>query len=91
MSNTHKQSNIFFTIVWLVLIALTVVSYEIGETGQAGTVAMLVLLGIALVKGQLVANYFMGLRHVALLWRAIAFFYFLIVGGFIALAFVIGQ
>ena len=42
---------------------------------------------IALIKGQMVANYFMGLRRVHLGWRILILAYFLIVGGLIALAY----
>jgi hypothetical protein len=36
-----------------------------------------------------VANYFMALRHTRLIWRAIMFGYFVIVGGLIAFAYLI--
>lgn len=85
--DTYKASNRFSTLVWLVLVALTMTTYAMGESGMAGEGAMLGLLLIALVKGQMVANYFMGLRHVALGWRAVILAYFMIVGGFIALAY----
>ena len=52
---------------------------------------MLTLLAIALVKGQMVAHYFMGLRRTRLLWRGIVLGYFLVVGGLIAIAYLIGQ
>jgi cytochrome c oxidase subunit IV len=90
MSNDHRHSITFFTIIWLILVVLTLVSFSIGEAGKTGSLAMLSLLFIALVKGQLVANYFMGLRHVALGWRAIVLFYFLIVGSLIAVAYMMG-
>lgn len=86
----HQHSNAFFTTVWLVLVALTLVTFSIGETGTTGKLAMLGLLFIALVKGQLVANYFMGLRDVAWGWRAIILGYFLLVGGLIAVAYLMG-
>ena len=90
MSNDHRHSITFFTIIWLILVVLTLVSFSIGEAGKTGSLAMLSLLFIALVKGQLVANYFMGLRHVAFGWRAVVLFYFLIVGGLIAVAYIMG-
>lgn len=86
----HPHSNRFFTIIWLVLVALTLVTFSIGEAGMTGKLAMLGLLCIALVKGQLVANYFMGLRDAAWGWRAIILGYFLLVGGLIAVAYLKG-
>ncbi len=90
MIKTNMQSNRFSTGIWLVLVVLTVVTFRIGEAGLAGRNVMLTLLLIAMVKGQMVANYFMGLRHVKFWWRAIVFAYFLIVGGMIAIAYLIG-
>ena len=85
--NTQTQSNWFSTTIWLLLIALTLVTFTIGQSGQAGSGAMLAVLLIALVKGQKVANYFMGLRHVHIGWRALILADFVIVGGLIALAY----
>lgn len=85
--DTYRDSNRFSTLVWLALVVLTLTTYAMGESGMAGNGAMLALLLIALVKGQMVANYFMGLRHAALGWRAVILAYFLIVGGLIALAY----
>jgi len=45
------------------------------------------LLLIAFLKGQLVANYFMGLRHAGWLWRGIVLIYFVLVGGLILIAY----
>lgn len=85
--NTYASSNRFSSAIWLLLIVLTLTTFAIGEAGMAGSGAMLGLLLIALVKGQIVANYFMGLRHVAFGWRAVILAYFLLVGGLIALAY----
>lgn len=84
--DTYASSNRFSTAIWLVLVVLTLTTFAIGEAGMAGSGAMLGLLLIALVKGQMVANYFMGLRHAALGWRAVILGYFLLVGCLIALA-----
>lgn len=85
--STSQVASRFSTLTWLLLVALTLITYAIGERGMAGEGAMLGLLLIALVKGQMVANYFMGLRHAALGWRALILAYFLIVGGLVALAY----
>ncbi len=76
--------------IWLVLVVLTIITFSIGDAGLAGRGAMLTLIAIAFVKGQMVANYFMGLRHAGWLWRGIILGYFLIVGGMIAVAYLIG-
>jgi cytochrome c oxidase subunit 4 len=86
----HFQSNRFSTLIWLILTVLTIATFSIGEAGLAGKGIMLSLLAIAFIKGQMVANYFMGLRHAGWFWRGIILAYFLIVGGMIAIAYLIG-
>ena len=87
MNNTKSHSNLFLTIIWIVLILLTVMTFSLGEAGMSGKSIMLTLLAITMIKSQLVANYFMGLRKTKFLWRAIMFGYFIIVGGLIAVAY----
>jgi caa(3)-type oxidase subunit IV len=79
--------NRFATLIWLALVILTVLTFLIGEEVNAGKTVMLSVLAISLIKGQLIANYFMGLRHVSWLWRGIILGYFVIVGGMIAIAY----
>lgn len=90
MNNDKAQSKRFSTVIWLVLIVLTIMTFSFGEAGMSGKGVMLMLLIITMVKSQLVANYFMALRKTRLLWRAIMFGYFVIVGSLIALAYLIG-
>jgi caa(3)-type oxidase subunit IV len=90
MSNFKAQSKLFSTVIWLVLMVLTIVTFSFGEAGMSGKGVMLSLLAITMVKSQLVANYFMALRRTKLLWRAIMFGYFVIVGGLIAVAYLMG-
>jgi caa(3)-type oxidase subunit IV len=87
MKQINLQSNISATVIWLILVALTLATWRIGEAGMVGKSAMLLLLFIAMIKSQMVSNYFMALRHTRLLWRGIMFGYFVIVGGLIALAY----
>lgn len=87
MQNAPIQSNLFSTIIWLVLVILTIITFYIGEVGVSGKSAMIAILAITMVKSQLVANYLMGLRRVSMLWRAIMLGYFIIVGSLIAVAY----
>lgn len=89
MKNLKQQSNLFNAGIWLILVVLTTMSFSLGEAGMSGKGVMLSLLAIAMIKSQLVANYFMGFRRTRLLWRAIMFGYFVIVGGLIAVAYLI--
>lgn len=91
MRNTREQSNYFTTVVWVILFLLTMMSVYADTVGLSGKHVMLMVLSIAMIKSQLIANYFMGLSKTRLLWRGIMFSYFLIVGGLIALAYLIGT
>ena len=86
-----SQSTLFSTVIWLLLVALTVATFSIGEACMAGKNIMLILLSIAMIKSQIVANYFMALRQTKLIWRLVMLLYFVIVGGLIALAYLIGM
>ena len=86
-----SQSTLFSTVIWLLLVALTIATFSIGEAGMAGKNIMLILLSIAMIKSQIVANYFMALRQTKLIWRLVMLLYFVIVGGLIALAYLIGM
>ena len=86
-----SQSTLFSTVIWLLLVALTIATFSIGEAGMAGKNIMLILLSIAMIKSQIVANYFMALRQTKLIWRLVMLLYFVIVGSLIALAYLIGM
>ena len=75
------------TWVYLLLIGFTFVTYLVGEMGWSGlNVALLVLL-LALFKGQLVGYYFMGLGKVKGLWHWPVFIWLFIPGLLISTAF----
>jgi len=90
MHNANPQSNRFSTIIWLILLVLTIATFSIGEAGMSGKNTMLMLLAITMIKSQMVANYLMALRQTKMIWRIIMLAYFVIVGGLIALAYLMG-
>jgi len=67
------------TAVWLALLALSVTLAALGGIGLRGTAFTALLLITTFVKGQLIADHFMGLRRVRLLWRGILFGYLLVI------------
>ncbi len=85
----NTRLNRFYTAIWLLLVVMTLATFFIGERIAAGSVVMMSVLVISLIKGQLIANYFMGLRHVSWVWRGIILGYFVIVGGMVAVAYLI--
>jgi len=85
------MKNTFTTIIWLALVLFTTMTYSIDLLGMSGKATMLALLAITMLKSQMVANYFMGLRNCGALWRSIMFGYFLIVGSLIAIAYLMAA
>lgn len=75
------------TRIWLILMLLTGTTYALGEAGLGGWAVMLIVLGTAVVKVQMVANYFMGLRRTRWLWRGIVLGWLVVVAGLITVAY----
>ena len=75
------------TWTWLILMVLTVAMLAVGKAGLGGVGIVTLLLLSTLVKTQLVADYFMGLKRASLLWRAIVTVYLLLVISLIGLAY----
>ena len=69
------------------MMLLTGITYGIGEAGLNGLAIMLTVLGIAVIKVQMVANYFMDLRRTRWLWRGIVLGWLLLVTGLITIAY----
>ncbi len=62
-------------IVWVLLVALTLLGYWAGQLGTSGTTALILLLGAALVKSQLVITHFMEMKHAPSFWKWIPTFW----------------
>ena len=78
------------TRAWLILLAVTAVTYWIGESGMAGhgsLTLMLVLFGLTFVKGLVVSLDFLELRHAPALWRWVVLSWRAVVLGAIVLAY----
>lgn len=79
------------TLVYGVMLLLTLVTWGIGVTGMSGLAVSLLVLVFALVKGQLVGDWFMGLRRVRGWWRWVVFVWLLVPGSLITIAFVLSY
>lgn len=75
------------TRVYLVLMALTFVTFAVGQLGLGGLSVSLLVLGFALLKGQLVGDFFMGLKGIRGPWRWVIIIWLILPGGLITLAF----
>ncbi len=75
------------TIIFGLLLALTVTTWFIGTMGLSGLQVSLMVLGFALIKGQLIGDYFMGLKQVSGFWRWAVTLWLVLVGSLITYAF----
>ncbi len=91
MSDRHDKRLASSTLVWLLLLALSLATYAAAVLGLQAKALVLGVLVIALIKGQLVCDWFMGLRQVHGFWRPVLSGYLLIIGSFIAAAFLLPQ
>ena len=76
------------TIVYIVLMALTMITWLIGKAGLAGLEISLIVLAFALVKGLLIGDYYMGLRGIKGIWRWVIIIWLVLPGSLITWAFV---
>ena len=77
------------TLVYLVLVTLTVTTYLVGVAGVSGLAVALTVLLLALVKGFLIGDYYMELGGLKGPWRWVVLVWLLLPGGLIAIAFTI--
>lgn len=78
---------------WLFLLLATAVTYWLGESGttdSAGMKAVLVMMGLAFLKGYFVACDFMELRHAPTKWRWFVMGWLTFVLSLVVLAYWIG-
>ena len=57
------------TIVFLILVLLTLLSAYLGEFSEWNTTSLIVVLVIMVAKAQLIIDYFMQLKGVQRIWR----------------------
>ncbi|MCU7803638.1 MAG: cytochrome C oxidase subunit IV family protein [Candidatus Thiodiazotropha sp. (ex Lucinoma annulata)] len=77
------------TWVWLLMMSLTLTTYLIGQVGVGGVSASLTVLGFALIKGQMLGDYFMGLKRLSGFWRWPVSLWLFLPGGLISAAFML--
>ena len=76
------------TRVFLALVALTLVTWAIGESGTRGIGVSLFVLAVALFKGSLIGDWFMELGGLRSAWRWMVLVWLLVPGSLIGWAFV---
>lgn len=93
MEKSYRTNNVIFT----TLILLTLFTWLLGQTDVAGNISekidgntfFLILLIIAVIKVQLIGDFFMHLNTVSGFWRWIITLWVMLTGGFIAIAFLL--
>lgn len=75
------------TWVWLIMMGLTLTTYLIGQFNLGGLGVSLTVLAFALIKGQMVGDYFMGLKRIQGFWRWPVSLWLFLPGGLIGVAF----
>ena len=73
--------------VYIALALMTLATWQVGEQGGSGTGIVAFVLGLAVLKGMLVAREFMALRHAPRLWQALVLGWLMLVCGLILVAY----
>jgi cytochrome c oxidase subunit IV len=69
MSHTRFTSSTKLTIIWIILILLTLSSAIVGYFQLSGLYIVGFVLFTVAIKGQLIIDHFMGLKNVRGVWR----------------------
>ena len=77
-------------LVWLALVVLTLLTYAVGRAGLGGMLVIGGVLFSVAIKGQMVADVFMGLKGVRSPWRWIVIGWLLFVLLLVGVAFTLG-
>ena len=75
------------TWVYVILLSLTFITWFVGVNHLSGRFFAFLVFGFALLKGQLIGDYFMGLKRVAGPWRWVISLWLVLVGTLITTAF----
>lgn len=75
------------TLLWLLLLTLTFATYATAQAGLQGNGLIVSVLLLALIKGSIITDRFMGLRSVSGFWRPLFWLYLVVIGFCISAAF----
>jgi hypothetical protein len=73
------------------MLGLTLVTFAIGAAGLSGLAVSLSVLGLGLIKGQMVGDWFMGLKGIQGPWRWVIALWLLVPGALIGTAFTLAA
>ena len=69
MSEKRFTSSKYLTVIWIILITLTLITAYVGYLQLSGLYIVGFILLMVYIKGQLIIDHFMGLRNVRGFWR----------------------
>ena len=75
------------TVIWVVLIAATIVTWSVGENSGSGPAVVGLLFAIAFGKGALIILDYMALRRAPLMWPLLALGWMTLVCALIGIAY----
>lgn len=73
-------STVQATIIWLILLIMSGIAAWIGEFSTTNTQIMIFIVVSLMIKGQLIVDYFMGLKQVSWVWRGIMSAFCVVIG-----------
>ena len=75
------------TMIWVILIAATIVTWTVGEAGGSGPAIVGLLFSIAFGKGAMIILDYMALRRAPLMWPVLALGWMTLVCSLIGIAY----
>lgn len=75
------------TVLWLLLLAATVLTWVVGERGSSGPLIVTLLAVLSFAKGSVVILDFMALRRAPLMWRVLTLGWMGLIWALIGLAY----
>lgn len=87
MTRFAIKSSTKATLIWLLLVLLTLVTYGLGKAGYSGTFIISIVLASVLIKGRYIITDFMELRGTEKKWRWLVQGWLLLIVALIATAY----
>lgn len=85
------ESSRYLTIIWIILITLTIITAAIGYFEMSGVYVVAFVLLTVTIKGQLIIDYYMGLKNVRAHWRLAMFGFVFVIPGIIFVGYLIAA
>lgn len=91
MSQARFTSSTKLTVIWIILIVLTLITAYIGYRELSGLYIVGFILLSVIVKGQLIIDHFMGLRNVRVFWRFAMLGFIFVIPGIIYAGYILSS